>query len=92
MADALVSGLLGRQWRKKTGSSFNALSIKTIGFLHGVFAHQTLTRGLDLAFGDQIARKDFPMGGGATLLLVIAGSTNWKASLLARGAARVLTS
>jgi hypothetical protein len=78
--------------RKKIEISFIALSIKTIGFLHAVFAHQTLTRGPDLAFGDQIVRKDLPMGGGATLLSVVAESTNWKVSLDARGAARPLTS
>jgi hypothetical protein len=78
--------------RKKIEISFIALSIKTIGFLHGVFAHQTLTRGLDLAFGDQIVRKDLPMGGGATLLSVVAETTNWKVFFDSRGAARPLTS
>jgi hypothetical protein len=58
-----------------------------------VFLHiQTLTRGLDLAFRDPIVRQDLPMGGGATLLSVVAESANWKVILEARGTALPLTS
>jgi hypothetical protein len=78
--------------RKKLEIPFNALSIETIGFWHGALAHKNLSCSLDPAFGDQIARKEFPIGGGVTLLSVVAGSTNWKARLKIRGAARPLTS